>query len=98
MVLTFDKRQICSEHLQLRFNMIKNLLCLFSLNRFITMCNASVNPSCPLPPRGYHGASPRLFSPGGGAFANFALPGGMAFVNLKAIPKLLTRSRFPIRI
>ena len=67
MVLTFDKRQICSEHLQLRFNMIKNLLCLFLLNRFITMCNASVNPSCPLPPPGLpRGISPPFQSRGWG--------------------------------
>ena len=40
----------------------------------------------------------RLVSPGGGAFANFALSGGRAFANLRAIPELLTRTRFPIRI
>ena len=34
--------------------------------------------------------------PGGGAFANFALPGGRAFANPRAIPELLTRTRFPI--
>ena len=39
-VLTFDKRQICEEILEeLRFNVIKNLLSLFFLNGFITMCN-----------------------------------------------------------
>ena len=38
--------------------------------------NASVNSSCAQPPPpGYCGAFARLFSPGGGAFANFALPG-----------------------
>ena len=31
-----------------------------------------------------------------GAFANFALPGGRAFANRRAIPELLTRARFPI--
>ena len=44
------------------------------------------------------GTFARLFSPGGGVFANLALPGGRAFDNLGAIPKLLTRTRFPIRI
>ena len=35
---------------------------------------------------------------GGGAFANFALPGGRTFANPGANPELLTRTRFPIRI
>ena len=40
LVLTFDKRQICKEILkELRFHMIKDLLCLFFINGFITMCN-----------------------------------------------------------
>ena len=39
-VLTFDKRQICEEILkELLFNVIKNLLSLFFINGFITMCN-----------------------------------------------------------
>ena len=61
---------------------------------------ASVNSTCaqPPPPPGYCGAFTRLVSPGGGAFANFALPGGRAFANPRAIPELLTRTRFPIRI
>ena len=61
------------------------------------------------PPPGYCGAFAWLVSPGGGAFANFALPGGGAFANFAlhggqasaypgAIPKLLTRMWFPIRI
>ena len=33
-----------------------------------------------------------------GAFANSALPGGRAFANPGAIPKLLIRTWFPIRI
>ena len=38
--LTFDKRQICEEILkELRFNVIKNLLSLFFIHGFITMCN-----------------------------------------------------------
>ena len=49
-------------------------------------------------PPGYCGAFAHLISPGGEAFANFALPGGWAFANPGAIPKLLTRTRFPIRI
>ena len=67
--------------------------------------NASVNSTCaqpppppPPPPPGYCGAFTRLVSPGGGAFANFALPGGRAFANPRAIPELLTHTRFPIRI
>ena len=39
-VLTFDKRQICEEILkELRFFVIKNLLSLFFINGFMTMCN-----------------------------------------------------------
>ena len=54
-------------------------------------------PSPPAPPPGYCGAFARLVSPGGGAFANFALPGGWAFANPRAIPELLTCTRFPIK-
>ena len=35
---------------------------------------------------------------GGGAFANFALPGCRTFTNPGVIPKLLTRMQFPIRL
>ena len=54
----------------------------------------------PVPPfpQGYCGAFARPVSPGSGAFANFALPGGRAFANPGAIPELLTRTQFPIRI
>ena len=39
-VLIFDKRQICKEILkELRFNIIKNLLCLFFIDSFMKMCN-----------------------------------------------------------
>ena len=39
-VRTFDKRQICEEILiELRFNVIKNLLSLFFINGFITIYN-----------------------------------------------------------
>ena len=40
----------------------------------------------------------RLVSPGGGAFANFALPESRAFAKPGANLKLLKRTRFPIRI
>ena len=53
-------------------------------------------PSTPPPrPPGYCGAFACLVSPRGGAFA---LPRGRAFDNPRAIPKLLTHTRFPIRI
>ena len=51
-------------------------------------------PPAPRPPLGNCGAFARLVSPGGGALANFALPGGWAFANPRAIPELLTRTRF----
>ena len=40
----------------------------------------------PLP--GYCGVFARLVSPGGGAIANFSLPGDRAFANPGAIPEL----------
>ena len=43
-------------------------------------------PSPPPPNPGLMGAFVRLVSPGGGAFANFALPVGRAFVNPGATP------------
>ena len=58
--------------------------------------NASVNSTCAQAPPGQLRGICRLVSPGGGAFANFALPGGRAFANPRAIPELLTRTRFPI--
>ena len=69
--------------------------------RYEYAVNASVNSTCAQPPHpspGYCGAFACLVSPGGGAFANFALPGGRAFANAQAIPELLTRTWFPIRI
>ena len=53
---------------------------------------------CLPPPPGYCGPFACLVSPEGGAFANFTLPGRRAFANLRAIPELLTRTQFPIRI
>ena len=53
-------------------------------------------PPPPLP--GYCGPFARLSSPRGGAFANFALPGYRAFANPGAIPELLNRTRFPIKL
>ena len=49
----------------------------------LPLFDASVNSSCaqPLPPPGYCRIFARLVSSGGGAFANFALPGGPAFAN-----------------
>ena len=77
---------------------------LFPQKRLILRLNFPIRRLCisqfhlrPAPP-GYCGAFARLVSPGGGAFANFALPGGRAFANPRAIPELLTRTRFPIRI
>ena len=49
-------------------------------------------------PLGYCGAFAGLVSPGGGAFANFVLPGGRAFASPGALPELLIRTRFPIKI
>ena len=58
----------------------------------------SISPAASPPPAAHCGAFARHVSPGGGAFANFALLGGRAFANPRAIPELLTRTRFPIRI
>ena len=55
-------------------------------------------PAAPSDPPGYYGAFACLVSPWGGAFANFVLCGGQAFANPEAIPELLTRTWFPIRI
>ena len=63
--------------------------------------NVPVNSSCTHllpPPPGYCGPFARLSSPRGGAFAHFALPGYRAFANPGAIPELLSRTRFPIKI
>ena len=56
-------------------------------------------PAAPSPsPPGYCGAFARPDSLGGGAFANFVLPGGRAFANPGATLGLLTRTRFPTSI
>ena len=59
------------------------------------MCNFLTSGMPPPPPASsvYCGAFACLVSPGGGAFANFAWPGGPG-----AIPELLTLMRLPIRI
>ena len=65
---------------------------------------ASVNSGCaqhpppPPTPSDYCGAFARLVSPGGGAFADFVLHEGRAFVNPGSISELLTHTQFPIRI
>ena len=74
---------------------------LFCSSETQLLYNASVNSSCaqpPPPPPGYCRAFARLVSPWGGAFGNFALPGGRAFASPGAIPELLTRTQFPITI
>ena len=45
----------------------------------------SIPPAPSPPPPGYCGAFARLVSPGGGVFANFALPWGRAFANPRTI-------------
>ena len=56
-------------------------------------------PPAPSPPLAAHcGTFARHVSPGCGVFANFALLGGRAFAHPGAIPKLLRRTRFPMRI
>lgn len=55
------------------------------------LSNASVNSSCAHPPPSC-GAFVRLVSPGGGAFANFALRGGRTFARPGANPEHLTRT------
>ena len=59
---------------------------------------AVMHQSIPAAFSGYCGAFACLFSPGGGAFANFAMLGNRVFANPGAIPELLTRTRFPIRM
>ena len=49
-------------------------------------------PAAPSHPPGYCGAFVCLFSPGGGAFANFALPRDRASANPGAIPVAIPRS------
>ena len=54
--------------------------------------NASVNSSCAQPP------PPPQAKATAGHLQIFALPGGRAFANPRAIPKLLICTRFPIRV
>ena len=63
----------------------------------LLVMHQSIRP-VPSPPPVYYGAFVCLVSPKGGAFAKLTLPRGWAFVNPGAIAKLLTRTRFPIRI
>ena len=65
---------------------------------FFKLNNASVNSSCAQLPRATAGHLHALSVPVGGASANFVLPGGRRFANPGAIPELLMRTRFPIRI
>ena len=65
---------------------------------FIVLMHPSIPPAPSPPPPGNCRAFARLVSPRGVAFANFALPGGRAFANPRAIPELLTLTRFSIRI
>ena len=51
----------------------------------------------PAPLPGNCGAFVRLVSPGGGALANLARPGGRAFAYPGAAPELLIRTWFPTR-
>ena len=77
-----------------------SILCCFF---FYVYYNASVNSNCAQPPPP---PTPGLLRRGiclpcesrGGAFGDFALPGGRAFANPGAISELLTRTQFPIRI
>ena len=55
-------------------------------------------PHPPTPQATAERAVARFVSPGDVVFANFALPGGRAFVNPGASPELLTRTQFPIRV
>ena len=75
------------------------LSCLSKALSFLQIMHQSIPavPSTPSRP-GYYGAFAHLVSLDGGAFANFVLPGGRAFANPGAIPELLTRTRFPIRM
>ena len=61
---------------------------------------AAPTPPPPPPPGATVWHLPALSVPGGGggAFANFALPGGRAFTNPGVITKFLTRMQFPIRL
>ena len=61
---------------------------------FERLCISQFQLPPPLLPHGYCGAFAYLFSPGGGAFAIFALLGDRAFANPRAIPELLTRTLY----
>ena len=59
------------------------------MKRLVDLCINQFHLRPSPPPPGYCGAFACLVSPGGGAFANFSLPGGRALFNPGAIPKLL---------
>ena len=67
--------------LSMALAMIKNSVNNNSKN---VLANASVNSSCAHPPPGNCGAFTCLVSPGGGALANLARPGGRAFAYPRA--------------
>ena len=59
--------------------------------RVVSLMHQSIPAAPPSPPPpGYCGTLVRLFSPGGGTFANFAMPGDRTFANPGASPELLT--------
>ena len=68
----------------------------FKLFEQLCISQFQLRPATPPPPlpHDYCGAFACLFSPGGGAFAIFALLGDRAFANPRAIPELLTRTRY----
>ena len=54
--------------------------------RLLSAMHQSIPPAAPPPPSpGYCGAFACLVSPGGGTFANFALPEGRAFANPRGL-------------
>ena len=81
-------------------HIIINVVIIIIIMSNLCISQFQLRPAPTPPSRGYCGEFACLFSPGGvvGAFENFTLPGGRAFANPGAIPELLTRTWFPIRI
>ena len=74
------------------------LRCIYMTNCPVWKVMHQSIPSAPSPPPpGHWGTFVRLVSPGGGAWANFALPKGRAFAIPGATPELLICTWFPIR-